>query len=67
MSARKQSGQRALGLTMVATLGLALLSGCDGETQELQAWMDQQRREARPQVQPLAAPKKFDQIGRAHV
>ncbi len=62
MSACKQSGQRALALVLVAALGLTLLSGCDGETQELQAWMDQQRREARPQVQPLAAPKKFDPV-----
>jgi type IV pilus assembly protein PilP len=35
------------------------LSGCDGDTQELQAWMDQQRREARPSVPPLSPPKKF--------
>ena len=41
---------------------LAGLAGCEGETQELQAWMDQQRREVRPRVQPLAAPKKFDPV-----
>lgn len=41
---------------------LALLAGCEGENQELQAWMDQQRREVRPSVQPLAAPKKFDPV-----
>ncbi len=48
--------------TVVAVLGLALLAGCEGETQELQAWMDQQRREVRPRVQALAAPKKFDPV-----
>lgn len=39
---------------------MLLLGACGGDTQELQAWMDQQRREVRPNVQPLAQPKKFD-------
>ena len=43
-----------------AAIVAALLSGCSGDTQELQAWMDQQRREVRPTMQPLAPPKKFD-------
>lgn len=38
----------------------ALLAGCDADQQELQGWMEQQRREVKPSVQPLAAPKKFD-------
>jgi len=41
---------------------LGFLAGCEGETQELQEWMDQQRREVRPSVQPLAPPKKFDPV-----
>jgi type IV pilus assembly protein PilP len=41
---------------------LTLLSGCGGEQQELQDWMDQQRREVRPSVPPLAAPKKFNPV-----
>lgn len=41
-------------------LATALLSACMPDYEELQAWMEQQRREVRPQVQPLAAPKKFD-------
>ncbi len=46
-----------------AVLGMLLpMAGCGGETQELQDWMDQQRREVRPSVQPLAAPKKFDPV-----
>lgn len=43
-------------------LGSLLLAGCEGEQQELQEWMDQQKREVRPNVQPLAAPKKFDPV-----
>ncbi|MEW6703538.1 MAG: pilus assembly protein PilP [Pseudomonadota bacterium] len=39
---------------------LMLASGCSGEHEELQAWMEQQRREVRPTVQPIAPPKKFD-------
>ena len=41
-------------------LGLALLSGCSADNDELRAWMDQQRREAKPNVKPLQAPKQFD-------
>ena len=37
----------------------ALLAGCD-EQEELQGWMDQQRREVKPVVQAIAAPKRFD-------
>ena len=43
---------------VVALLG-AFLAGCGGEQGELQEWMDQQRREAKPNVEPLSAPKKF--------
>ncbi|MBC7941738.1 MAG: pilus assembly protein PilP [Chitinophagaceae bacterium] len=37
-----------------------LLSACGPGTDELQQWMDQQRREAKPSVTPLQPPKKFD-------
>jgi type IV pilus assembly protein PilP len=47
------------GAALLAVLGLG---GCGGETQELQDWMDQQRREVRPSVAPLAAPKKFNPV-----
>jgi len=40
--------------------GLLLLAGCSAEHGELKDWMDQQRREVKPRVQPLAPPKKFD-------
>lgn len=47
---------------VAALLGALALAGCGGETQELQDWMDQQRREVRPSVEPLAAPKKFNPV-----
>jgi type IV pilus assembly protein PilP len=47
---------------LAALLLLAGLAGCEGDTQELQAWMEQQRQEVRPSVEPLAAPKKFTPV-----
>ncbi|MEP7100156.1 MAG: pilus assembly protein PilP [Burkholderiales bacterium] len=35
------------------------LTACSGEQEELTQWMDQQRREVKPSVQPLSPPKKF--------
>jgi type IV pilus assembly protein PilP len=43
-----------------ATLMLGMLAGCTADHDELRAWMEQQRREAKPNVQPLQPPKKFD-------
>lgn len=43
-----------------AVLAIVLLGACSGEQDELQAWMDQQRREVKPDVQPLTPPKKFN-------
>ena len=51
---------RALSLALL--LVGALLAGCEGDTQELKDWMDQQRREVKPSVPPLAAPKKFTPV-----
>ncbi|WP_280154302.1 pilus assembly protein PilP [Piscinibacter sp. XHJ-5] len=45
----------AAGLVLLTTL-----AACTGEQQELQEWMDQQKREVKPSVQPLSPPKKFD-------
>jgi type IV pilus assembly protein PilP len=42
------------------TLALCALAACSAEHEELQQWMDQQRREAKPNVPPLQPPKKFD-------
>jgi len=41
----------------VVLLGLA---ACSTEQEELQQWMEQQKREVKPNVQPLSPPKKFD-------
>ena len=45
---------------LAACIVLLFLSACGGEQQELAQWMDQQRKEVKPDVQPIAAPKKFD-------
>ncbi|MES2887902.1 MAG: pilus assembly protein PilP [Pseudomonadota bacterium] len=47
---------RVLGLA----LGACGLVGCGSDEQELAQWTKQQRNEARPNVTPLTAPKKFD-------
>jgi len=36
-----------------------VLAGCGGEQEELTQWMEQQKREVKPNVQPLSPPKKF--------
>jgi type IV pilus assembly protein PilP len=41
-------------------LGATALAGCGAEIDELRQWMDQQRKEVKPNVAPLQAPKKFD-------
>lgn len=50
-------------LSLKRALALAapvlLLAACAADQAELQEWMGQQRREVRPSVQPLVAPKKF--------
>ena len=48
-----------LRLGSVALLGL-MLAGCGAEQEELSQWMEQQRREVKPSVEPLSAPKKFN-------
>jgi type IV pilus assembly protein PilP len=53
--------RRGLPALLAASL-LGLLAGCDADQQELQAWMDQQRREVKPSVLPLAPPKKFEAV-----
>jgi type IV pilus assembly protein PilP len=42
------------------TLAAAALAGCGGANDELRQWMDAQRREVKPNVAPLEAPKKFN-------
>ncbi len=45
---------------VLAAFACGLLAGCTADTDELQGWMDQQRREAKPSVTALIPPKKFD-------
>jgi type IV pilus assembly protein PilP len=52
----KARGRQAAAL-MLTTLALA---GCGADIDELKAWMDTQRREVKPNVTPLVAPKRFD-------
>ena len=45
---------------LLIPLALALpLAGCGSDMDELQQWVDQQRKEAKPTVTPLMPPKKF--------
>jgi type IV pilus assembly protein PilP len=46
---------------LVASAGIVafLLSACGGEQEELSQWMEQQKREVKPSVEPLSPPKKF--------
>lgn len=46
--------------TAALVLAVVLAAGCSAEHDELQQWMEQQRREAKPNVPPLQPPRKFD-------
>lgn len=45
---------------VLAAAVLVVLAGCGAEQDELRAWMEQQKRDVRPNVPPLTAPKRFD-------
>jgi type IV pilus assembly protein PilP len=45
---------------IAAVLVAGLLAGCGANHEELVSWMEQQRREVKPNVTPLSPPKKFD-------
>jgi type IV pilus assembly protein PilP len=47
---------RIAGLTLVCG---ALLAGCSADQSELSEWMEQQRREVKPTVDPLSPPTTF--------
>jgi type IV pilus assembly protein PilP len=57
MAPRTHRGRAALTLAAVTTA--TLLAACSSGHDELQAWMEQQRREVKPSVTPLAAPKPY--------
>jgi type IV pilus assembly protein PilP len=48
------------GGALLAAACMLMLAGCESNQQELQTWMEQQKREVRPSVTPLEPPKKFD-------
>lgn len=43
-----------------ALMATAVLAGCSADHEELREWMERQRREVKPNVPPLQAPKKFN-------
>ena len=47
---------RAFALALV----IGMLAGCSSDVEELQQWTEAKRREAKPSVPKLQAPKKFD-------
>lgn len=55
------NGLHRLCRASLAVVGcVTLLVACSDDQQELAQWMDQQRKEVKPNVQPISAPKKFD-------
>jgi len=46
--------------TLVGATAAVMLAACGAELGELQSWMEQQRREVKPNVQPLSPPRKYD-------
>ncbi|MBP6268913.1 MAG: pilus assembly protein PilP [Rhizobacter sp.] len=46
--------------TLAVSMGVLLLAACSAEQQELAQWMEQQRKEVKPNVQPILPPKKFN-------
>ena len=56
MSSTMSSRLRAAAL--IVGFGAAL-AGCAGDQDELTQWMEQQKREVKPNVEPLSPPKKF--------
>jgi len=47
------------GAPLLASVFVLTLAGCGGEQEELSQWMEQQKREVKPNVQPISPPKKF--------
>lgn len=51
---------RAPMLRALPLVALTALAGCGADDTELSAWMQQQKNEVRPSVQPLQPPKRFN-------
>ena len=52
--------QRRLSLLAWAALMVASLSACTSQQEELQDWMNQERNQTKPMVQPISPPQKFN-------
>lgn len=59
MSATTKPARRLAAPTPALAAVLLALAGCAGDEQELSQWMEQQKREVKPSVQPLTPPKTF--------
>jgi type IV pilus assembly protein PilP len=57
---RRRGAAKTTSVALAALAGLATLAGCSPEHEELQQWMEQQRREVKPSIEPLQAPKPFE-------
>ena len=53
---RRESSRGLLAAIIVCA---GFLSACAGDREELDQWMEQQKREVKPNVEPLSPPKKF--------
>jgi type IV pilus assembly protein PilP len=51
--------KRLMACLMLCTTSAIFLSACTSGQEELQEWMEQQRKEVKPNVSPLSPPKKF--------
>ena len=60
MSAAPMNAIRFALAAGAAVAAMFSLTGCGGNADDLPAWTEQQRREVKPSVQPLQAPKRFD-------
>jgi type IV pilus assembly protein PilP len=54
-----QGREQVTRISCAVLLVSLLAAGCSSDIDELQQWMDQQRRQAHATVQPLVPPKKF--------
>ena len=54
------TGARSTFGRVVLAVAVLALAGCGAEQEELQQWMEQQRREVKPNVETISPPKKFD-------
>ena len=63
MSPRPQApAPRAVAWTAALTLGLATLGGCEPAGDDIDAWMQAERAQARPSVQPLPTMQAFEPV-----